>query len=99
MDDQKIVINSLAIKKLISPQPGKVNTQVSTMSFTTPKLMADSRLTAPTPMIALVLEWLVETGMPNKLYSSRQNATERSAATPWYFSSRKLTIQANLIIF
>ena len=33
-------MNSLAITKLIRPQPGKVNTQVSIMSLTTPKLMA-----------------------------------------------------------
>ena len=42
-------MNSLAITKLMRPQPGKVNTQVSIMSRTTPKLMADRRRTAPTP--------------------------------------------------
>ena len=33
---QNMAMNSLAMTKLMSPQPGKVNTQVSTMSFTTP---------------------------------------------------------------
>ena len=50
-----MAMNSFAIIKLISPQPGKVNTQVSTMSFTTPKLMAERRFTAPTPIMAVVL--------------------------------------------
>ena len=43
----------------------KVNTQVSIMSRTTPKLMAERRRTAPTPMMALVLVCVVETGMPS----------------------------------
>ena len=42
MIDQKIAVNILAMTKLMSPHPGKVNTQVSIMSFTTPKLMAES---------------------------------------------------------
>ena len=58
-------MNSLAITKLMRPQPGKVNTQVSIMSRTTPKLMAERRRTAPTPMMALVLVCVVETGMPS----------------------------------
>ncbi len=35
--------------KLMSPQAGKVKNQVNIMSLTTPKLMAERRLTAPTP--------------------------------------------------
>ena len=82
MIDQKIAVNILAMTKLMSPHPGKVNTQVSIMSFTTPKLMAESRFTAPTPMMALVLVWVVDTGIPNRLESSRQAAAARSAANP-----------------
>ena len=65
--------------KLISPQPGNVKIQVSIISFTTPKLMADKRFTAPTPMMALVLVWVVETGIPNRLDASRQRAPATSA--------------------
>ena len=72
-----MAINSFAIIKLISPQPGKVNTQVSTMSFTTPKLMAERRFTAPTPIMAVVLVCVVETGMPNRLEYKRHSETER----------------------
>ena len=54
------------------PQPGKVKTQVSIMSLTTPKLMALSRFTQPTPMMALVFVWVVDTGIPKRLDSSRQ---------------------------
>ena len=43
---------SFAIRKLMSPQPGNVKIQVRTMSFTTEKLIAESLLEAPTPMIA-----------------------------------------------
>ena len=75
-------MNSFAIMKLISPQPGKVKIQVSTMSFTTPKLTEDRRLAAPTPMMALVLVWVVETGIPERLEYSRQSAAERSAEKP-----------------
>ena len=83
----------------MSPQPGKVNTQVSTMSFTTPKLMADNRLTAPTPIMALVLVWVVDTGMPNTLESSRHSAADRSAEKPWYFSSFTISMPTALMIF
>lgn len=60
-------MNIFAMMKLIRPQPGNVKIQVSIMSFTTPKLMAETRFTAPTPMMALVLVWVVDTGMPRRL--------------------------------
>ena len=74
-------MNSFAMAKLMSPQPGKVNIQVSIMSETTPKLMAERRLTDPTPMIALVLVCVVETGMPKRLESKRQPAAARSGSS------------------
>ena len=70
-------MNILAITKLIMPHPGNVKIQVSIISFTTLKLMADSRFTAPTPMMALVFVWVVDTGMPNTLERSRQKAPAR----------------------
>ena len=60
-------MNIFAITKLMRPQPGKVKIQVSSISFTTPKLMAEIRFTAPTPMMALVFVWVVDTGIPNRL--------------------------------
>ena len=75
-------MNSFAITKLINPQPGKVNTQVSTISLTMPKLMADRRFTAPTPIMALVLVWVVDTGMPNRLDNSKHRAAAKSAEKP-----------------
>src|SRR5699024_496057 len=95
----KNIINILAITKLINPQPGNVKIQVSIISFTTPKLMAESRLTAPTPMIALVLVWVVDTGIPVTLASSRQKAPARSAENPWNFSSFTISIPTDLMIF
>ena len=83
----------------MSPQPGKVNTQVSTMSRTTPKFIALMRFTAPTPMMALVLVCVVLTGMPPTLESRRQKAAERSAEKPWYFSSLTMSMPTDLIIF
>lgn len=59
-------MNIFAIIKLMRPQPGKVKIQVSTISFTTPKLMAEIRFTAPTPMMALVFVWVVDTGIPEQ---------------------------------
>ena len=64
-------MNSLAMTKLMSPQAGKVKNQVNIMSLTTPKLMAERRLTAPTPMMAQVLMCVEDTGMPVRVASSR----------------------------
>ena len=75
-------MKSLAMRKLIRPQPGKVSTHVSTISFTTPKLMAESRLVAPTPMIAVVLVCVVLTGMPKTEDNKRQKAPAIYAEKP-----------------
>ena len=61
---------------------GEREHQVSIMSRTTTKLMAERRRTAPTPMMALVLVCVVETGMPVTEESSRQPAAARSAEKP-----------------
>lgn len=52
---QKINKNNFAHRKPIIPQPGKVRTQVRTISFTTPQLTAESLRAAPTPIMAVVL--------------------------------------------
>lgn len=46
------------------PQPGKVSTHAKTISFTVPQLTDESLLDAPTPMMAVVLVWVVLTGIP-----------------------------------
>ena len=77
-----VVIGIFAIAKLISPQPGNVKIHVSIMSFTIPKLMAEILFTAPTPIIALVFVWVVDTGIPNRLEKRRHIAPARSAEKP-----------------
>ena len=75
-------INSFVIKKPTSPQPGKVNTHVKTISFTTPKLIADTLLTAPTPIIDVVFTCVVETGSPVNEQRSNTAVEEISAEKP-----------------
>ena len=79
---QKIAKKSLAIRKLIRPQPGNVKTHVSIISLTTEKFIALRRREAPTPMIALVFVCVVETGMPKIDERSRQREAARSALNP-----------------
>ena len=74
--------NSFAIKKPINPQPGKVNTQVKSTSFTTPQLRLRIRRAAPTPMIAVVFVLVVDTGRPVREAISRHPAPAKSAAKP-----------------
>ena len=76
-------MNSLAMTKLDeSPQAGKVKNQVNIMSLTTPKLMAERRLTAPTPMMAQVLMCVEDTGMPVRVASSRFAAPASRQRSP-----------------
>jgi hypothetical protein len=44
-----------------------VRTQAQTIRRATPQRTADSRRVAPTPTIAPVMVWVVETGMPRKV--------------------------------
>ena len=44
-----------------------VSTQAHTMRWATPHFTALSRFVAPTPMIAPVMVWVVETGMPARV--------------------------------
>ena len=75
-------MKSFAIRKLIKPQPGNVNIQVSIISLTTEKLIALSRLDAPTPIIALVFVCVVDTGMPNTDEKRRHSEAAASALKP-----------------
>ena len=66
----------------MSPHPGNVSIHVNAMSFTTPQLTLDSLRAAPTPMMAVVFVWVVDTGMPVSDERSRHPAPAISAAKP-----------------
>ena len=78
----KININNFVIKKPTKPQPGNVSTQVSTISLTTPKLIAETRFTAPTPIIDVVLACVVDTGRLNTEQIKSEIAAAISAEKP-----------------
>ena len=75
-------MNSLVIRKPISPQPGKVRIQVSTISLATPQFTERTRFAAPTPMIAVVFACVVETGIPVMEQTKSPAVAEISAAKP-----------------
>ena len=75
-------MNNFVIKKPMIPQPGKVSIHVRTISLTTPKSIADKRLTAPTPIIAVVLVCVVETGMPHTELMIKHSEAAISAEKP-----------------
>ncbi len=59
------IMNRWARRKPIRPpQAGKVSTHARTMLRAIPQLTRLNDLLAPTPMMAEVLQWPVETGMP-----------------------------------
>ena len=82
----------------MAPHPGNVSAHVSPISFTTPQFTLDSRRAAPTPIMAVVLVCVVETGMPVSEESSRQAAPAMSAAKPWYFSSFTISMPTALMM-
>jgi hypothetical protein len=61
---------------------GMVSTQAQTMRPATPHFTADSRRVAPTPTIAPVMVWVVDTGMPARVAPTRVMAPEVSAQNP-----------------
>ena len=75
-------MNNFVIKKPISPHPVKVRTHVSTITWTTPKLIAETLLTAPTPMIEVVFAWVVDTGRLKTEQNSSDSAAAISAEKP-----------------
>ena len=78
----KISKNSFVTKKASNPHPGKVKIHVMTISFTTPKLIADTLLPAPTPIIEVVFTWVVDTGRPNTEQNTSEIAEAISAEKP-----------------
>ena len=61
---------------------GIVSTQAQTMRPATPHFTAESRLVAPTPTMAPVMVWVVETGMPPSVAPTRVMAPAVSAQKP-----------------
>ena len=51
----------------IKPAAGMVSIHAQTMRPATPHLTAENRLAEPTPTIAPVIVWVVETGMPKNV--------------------------------
>src|SRR4051812_29444420 len=62
--------------------PGMVSTQAQTTRPATPQRTADSRCEAPTPTIAPVMVWVVDTGMPDADAKNSVLAAADSAASP-----------------
>ena len=51
----------------MAPEMGRVRTQATTIFPTTLHLTALNRFVEPTPMMAVVMVWVVEMGMPKTL--------------------------------
>ena len=64
------------------PHPGKVSTQANSISPTVDQLTEENRLAAPTPIIAVVLVWVVLTGSPKTDEIIKQTAAAKSALKP-----------------
>src|SRR6185436_9812690 len=62
---------------------GRVRTHAVTILPTTLHLTALSRLVAPTPMMAVVMVWVVEIGIPKTLATVMTLAAVVWAAKPW----------------
>ena len=66
---------------------GMVSTQATRMLRATPQRTPRTPRLEPTPMIALEMTWVVETGIPRWAVPSRIVAAVVSAAKPWTGSS------------
>src|SRR5512147_2836907 len=70
---------------------GIVRTHAQTIRPATPHLTAERRFVAPTPTIAPVIVWVVETGMPDSVAPTSVRAPAVSAQKPpngWSFVIR-----------
>ena len=67
---------------------GMVTIQATTMSFATFQRTAETRRAAPTPTIAPVIVWVVETGMPRPVARNKVIAPPVSAQKPCMGVSR-----------
>ena len=77
----------LARTKPMTPQAGNVRIQAAHILPAEFHLTDFRLLPAPTPMIAAVEQWLVETGMPVRLETNNVVTVVALAETPCHFSS------------
>ena len=63
---------------------GMVIIQAQTILLPIPHLTADMRLTAPAPIIAPDIAWVVLVGTPKWARTARMDAPPVSATKPWY---------------
>ena len=80
---QKAIFSTDAISQPRRPQAGKVKIQVHTIFRAIPHLTAERRLVAPTPIIAVLMQCVVLTGIPKCEATSMTLAAETLAANPW----------------
>ena len=69
-------------KAAIRPEKGIVSTQAQTMREAIPQRTAETRRDRPTPTMAPVIVWVVETGMPNHVARNSAIAPEVCAQNP-----------------
>src|SRR3546814_17544947 len=81
------------------PAAGIVRIHAHTMRSITPSRSARGFLAKPTPMIAVEMLWVVDTGMPKWAASVRMVAELVSAAKPWIGCSLTILWPIVLMIF
>ena len=72
--------------------------QAKIISFIIPLLTASPSEAIPTPIIAVVFTWVVDTGMPVRLDNRRQAAAAASAAAPWALCSLTISMPTFLMM-
>ena len=78
---------------------GKVSTQAQRIRSTTLKFRALKRLAHPTPMMLVVMAWVVLTGIPKWAATLKTVAAVVSAAKPWTGCSFTILCPMVLMIF
>ena len=85
---QKTSLNNHVKTNPRTRQAGKVSTHVVTIWRLTDQFTAESRRVAPTPMIAVPMVWVVDSGTPKREASKIAVLAAVSAAKPLTGSSR-----------
>lgn len=79
---QRTIFRSNAISQPRMPQIGKVSIQANTILRAMPQRTAERRLVAPTPIIEVLIQCVVLTGMPKCEAISITVAADVVAANP-----------------
>src|SRR5437660_3774435 len=80
------------------PEIGSVSTQAKTIRETTLHLIALRRFVAPTPIMEVVMVWVVEIGIPKWLAVAITVAAVVCAAKPWIGCNRTICFPSVLIM-